>query len=189
MVFLDAPGMAGRPEAVTYDCTAAVRDLAALLAERGHRTVAYLDAATRSATFRQRRELLGEALAARGLRLLGDEVRAELDVDSARSAAARHLARWRGEGATAVVGAADTLAYGVLSAAREARVRVPEDLGVAGFDDLPSSAITAPALTSISLPGAVMGRVAAERLLAALEGRGTPDVGPLGARLVRRESL
>jgi LacI family transcriptional regulator len=66
-------------------------------------------------------------------------------------------------------------------------LRVPEDLAVAGFDDLPSSSVTAPALTSVALPGAELGRTAALRLLATVDGTAVEPVD-LPARLVPRAS-
>ncbi|KQO61515.1 hypothetical protein ASF23_12160 [Curtobacterium sp. Leaf261] len=99
---------------------------------------------------------------------------ADLDLAAAAEVAAHVLPTWRAAGATAVVCAADTLAYGLLAAAAGLGIRVPDELAVAGFDDLPSSVVTAPPLTSVSLPGGALGRSAARRLLAAIDGDG-PD--------------
>ncbi|MEY8039129.1 LacI family DNA-binding transcriptional regulator [Saccharopolyspora cebuensis] len=189
VVLFDAPDSAADLNALNYDYAPAIRSLAALLAERGHRTVAYLDGSTRSATFALRRAMLAEAVTSHGLHLLDDDVRADVTVSGASAATRANLARWREGGATAVIAAADTLAYGVLAEAHRAGVRIPEDLAVASFDDLPSSAVTAPALTSIALPGAALGRAAAERLVAMLDERPLPTPTPLETVLVRRASL
>lgn len=65
---------------------------------------------------------------------------------------------------TAVVGANDSVALGASAAVREQGLRIPEDISVAGFDDLPFSVDTVPALTTVRLPlyeaGARAGRLA-----------------------------
>jgi DNA-binding LacI/PurR family transcriptional regulator len=74
---------------------------------------------------------------------------------------------------TAVFAASDTQAVGVLEAARDLDLRVPEDLALIGFDDIE---IAAPlGLTTVRQPLRQSGARAAELLLAALEGRTAPD--------------
>jgi DNA-binding LacI/PurR family transcriptional regulator len=57
------------------------------------------------------------------------------------------------------------MAVGVLRALREAGLRVPEDIAVTGFDDMPFAAHTDPPLTTIRQPIQRMGAVAAETLI------------------------
>ncbi|MDJ1133351.1 LacI family DNA-binding transcriptional regulator [Streptomyces iconiensis] len=68
---------------------------------------------------------------------------------------------------TAVLAANDTVALGVCAALRDQGLRIPEDVSVAGFDDLPFSADAAPALTTVRLPlheaGARAGKLALGR--------------------------
>jgi len=52
-----------------------------------------------------------------------------------------------------------------------AGLRVPEELAVAGFDDLPYSATSSPGLTSVHLPAEPLGAKAGEQLRALIEGR------------------
>ncbi|MFP5020582.1 LacI family DNA-binding transcriptional regulator [Pseudonocardia phyllosphaerae] len=186
LVLLDAraPGH----DAVTFDFGPGVDALLTHLAALGHRRIAYLDGTTPSATFAVRRELLASRAGAHGLTVLGDEVRADVTLDAAADTAVGALPRWLDDGATAVVAAADTLAYGVLAAAARLGLAVPDDVSVAGFDDLPYSQITAPALTSVGLPGHALGRAAARRLTAVLDGDdAAPPVSPI-ARLAVRHS-
>ncbi|PWI45432.1 LacI family DNA-binding transcriptional regulator [Streptomyces sp. ICBB 8177] len=64
---------------------------------------------------------------------------------------------------TAIVAANDTVALGVIAALRERGLRVPQDVSVTGFDDLPFSVDATPALTTVRLPlheaGARAGRL------------------------------
>lgn len=184
VVQLDAPG---GTDAVNYDLTTGVQQLVAHLADLGHRRIGYLDGTSRAATFALRRRLLEGAASAAGLGVSALVGRADLTVDAGAEAASGLLGEWVADGVTAVVAAADTLAYGVLRTAAERGLRVPEQLAVAGFDDLPSSSVTAPALTSVALPGADLGRAAALRLLATFDG-GAADVPSLPTRLVVRAS-
>ncbi|WFR67855.1 substrate-binding domain-containing protein [Curtobacterium flaccumfaciens] len=164
-----------------------MHELVAHLHERGHRRVGYLDGTSRAATFGVRRELFEQECAAVGIAVSEVTARADLTVDAAASATEHVLEAWQDDDVTAVVAAADTLAYGVLRVAGQLGIAVPGELAVAGFDDLPSSSVTAPALTSVALPGADLGRAAALRLLATLDGT-APEAAALPARLVRRAS-
>jgi LacI family transcriptional regulator, galactose operon repressor len=70
---------------------------------------------------------------------------------------------------TAIFAANDLMAYGVLEAAEERGLRVPEDLSLIGFDDIPLSAHTRPALTTVRQPFYSIGQRAIELLLSLLE--------------------
>ncbi|WP_075301098.1 MULTISPECIES: LacI family DNA-binding transcriptional regulator [unclassified Pseudonocardia] len=192
VVLLDAPGFEDRAATVTFDLRPGVHALVRHLAATGHRTVAYLDGSTPSATFTLRRDLLRDVAADHGLTVLGaggdGAVAAGLTLDAAADTAVAALPGWRASGATAVVAAADTLAYGVLAAARRLGLDVPGDLAIAGFDDLPYSRVTAPALTSVALPAEELGRAAALRLTALLGGDPGGPVAALTSRLAVRDS-
>ncbi len=69
----------------------------------------------------------------------------------------------------AIFCASDAMAAGVLRALREAGKRVPEDIGLAGFDDIPMSARLEPPLTTVRQPIQRTGAVAAETLIDLLE--------------------
>ncbi|MGY1750657.1 LacI family DNA-binding transcriptional regulator [Modestobacter sp. SYSU DS0511] len=61
---------------------------------------------------------------------------------------------------TAVFAGSDEQAFGVMEAARQARLSVPRDLSVVGFDDLPMARWSSPPLTTVRQPLADMGRMA-----------------------------
>jgi LacI family transcriptional regulator len=69
---------------------------------------------------------------------------------------------------TAVFAANDAMAIGALSALREAGIRVPEDIAVAGFDDIPMARYMSPPLTSVHVEISALGARAMETLLAAI---------------------
>ncbi len=66
---------------------------------------------------------------------------------------------------TAIFVGNDQMAYGVLSVAQQLGVRIPEDVAIVGFDDIPLSGYIRPALTTVHQPFFEMGQRAAELLL------------------------
>jgi LacI family transcriptional regulator len=71
---------------------------------------------------------------------------------------------------SAVFVASDTLAYGAKAALIERGLRVPQDIALVGFDDLPFSRFTDPPLTSVRLPAVDLAHQAADMLLHLLRG-------------------
>lgn len=71
---------------------------------------------------------------------------------------------------TAVFCANDLLALGAMAALREAGVRVPDDLAVVGFDDIPAARFVTPALTTVAQFPEQLGRRAAAMLFDRLDG-------------------
>jgi len=83
----------------------------------------------------------------------------------------------------------DLIALNVLRRLGERGVRVPDDIAVAGFDDLPQAAYAHPSLTTVSQPIFEMGRRAIQMLVAQLEGENLEGrYDRLPCRLVVRES-
>lgn len=71
---------------------------------------------------------------------------------------------------TAVLAVADVIAIGVLQAAAEAGVRIPDDLSVIGFDDIPQAMWTHPRLTTVHQPMIEKGEIAAQLLISLIAG-------------------
>jgi LacI family transcriptional regulator len=88
---------------------------------------------------------------------------------------------------TAVIAANDQMAYGARLALYRAGLRVPDDISLIGFDDLPHSAFTLPPLTSIRQSVYDMGTRAALAMLDLLASR-APTARSLPAELIVRES-
>ena len=65
---------------------------------------------------------------------------------------------------TAVFAVSDRTALGAILALREAGIRVPDDMSIAGFDDMPPYAYPAPALTTVTSDRLAMGHIAMQRL-------------------------
>lgn len=80
---------------------------------------------------------------------------------------------------TGILCFSDLLAVGVVRAARDAGLEVPQDLSVVGFDDSPSSLRNEPPLTTVRQDLGAKGRRAAAALRAELDDASDPVVGPL----------
>jgi len=76
---------------------------------------------------------------------------------------------------TAIVAANDLMAFGVIESARELDIKIPNDLSVAGFDDLPTAAERCPSLTTVHQPVFEMAEQSARILLQSLENNEIPS--------------
>jgi DNA-binding LacI/PurR family transcriptional regulator len=88
---------------------------------------------------------------------------------------------------TAVLCYNDLAAIGLLAAAARAGLRVPDNLAVIGYDNIPLSAFCVPALTTVDQPKEQMGRTAVTMCLQALAGEPVRNV-VLKGRLILRDS-
>ncbi|MEU8421242.1 LacI family DNA-binding transcriptional regulator [Micromonospora sp. NPDC048835] len=100
-----------------------------------------------------------------------------------RTAAGEALRRW--PDIDAIYAISDDTALGVIAGLRDAGARVPGDVAVAGFDDIPLAGMTAPALTTASHP---VGRIAVAAATALLDGRRAAPVTLFPSALVARAS-
>ncbi|GAA1953876.1 LacI family DNA-binding transcriptional regulator [Amycolatopsis minnesotensis] len=133
------------------------------LLETGHRRIAFVNGPEVLAQCRDRRHGLEAALAGSGTELSTMEVPA-LDVASGREAGTRLLARTPRP--TAVFCANDLLALGVLQAMVGAGVAVPGEVAIVGYDDIEFAGAAAVPLTSVRQPARLIGRTAADLLIA-----------------------
>lgn len=165
--------LCGRPPAqdtgavaLSFDNRGGAKALTEHLLGLGHRRLGYIAGPAERTTTRHRLEGHRAALAEAGVE--DDPRRTVHGRYDRRSGYEATLELLRRDPAlTAVVAADDTLALGACAALRDSGLRIPEDVSVAGFGDLPSSIDAVPALTTVRLPladaGARAGRVAMGR--------------------------
>lgn len=90
---------------------------------------------------------------------------------------------------TAMFIASDVVAMGAIQAIKRAGLRIPEDMSVVGFDDVPLAAYYDPPLTTIRLPAYGLGYAAGERLIRLIHGESLEQNGLLlDSELIVRES-
>jgi LacI family transcriptional regulator len=131
----------------------------------GHRRVAFLSAGPDIEPVRERRDGLAQALAAAGagppIEVRAMEAGFSAGTDATVSALLHGAAP-----PSAVVCVNDIAALAVIRSLQARGLRVPGDMSVVGYDDLPFAAHVRPALTTIQRPIRHLGRVAAQLLLA-----------------------
>jgi LacI family transcriptional regulator len=147
------------------DYGSGVRELAAHLIDLGHRRLAFLAGPERSASNALRLNALNDYCAEH------TDVHIEV-IPAGSSFEAGHDAveRVRASGVTAVLAFNDLAAMGLLSGLHEAGVRVPEDISVTGFDDIPFARYTTPPLTTAAVPINDVGEQAWYRMRELLNG-------------------
>ncbi len=133
--------------------------LAGALHRAGHRRFGVLAGPPHHLTARDRTEGFCYGLSDVGAEPRAEHVLAcEFTRDGAYAATRDLLAAAGGKSPVdCLFAVTDVMALGVLAAARDAGLRVPEDVGVAGFDDITSLRDVVPALTTVRLPMAEMG--------------------------------
>jgi LacI family transcriptional regulator len=152
---------------VEVDNERAAESVIAHLAILGHRRIAHIAGPRSTTTGAERAGGYREAMKARGLPLEA-ALLAEADAYAEASgyAAATRLLR---AAPTAIFAANDLLVLGALRAAREAHLRVPQDLSLVGINDIPLVGLIEPPLTTVRVPQREMGEIAARMLIAVLE--------------------
>lgn len=147
------------------DVETGVAALLGHLDELGHRSIAYLSGPTGSWVSARRWERLLEQTEHRGMALVEIGPNAPT-IEGGREA----LRRVRAAGVTAVVAFNDLIAIGLMQALAESGVRVPDELSVAGFDDIFGSELIVPPLTTVRSQLELAGRRASAHLLSRLRG-------------------
>jgi LacI family transcriptional regulator len=163
VVLLDHPR--GRLDlcAVAVDDVLGGRLAAEHLLQLGHRRIAFLSGSVDPGPVTRRQQGLRDTLGAAGIDLL--DIRVRMHPPSLVDAAAAAVDRILAARPTAVVCLNDTAALGLLDGLQAAGVRVPNDISVVGYDDLPIARRLAPPLTTVSQPNYELGQAAAELLL------------------------
>ena len=142
---------AGTVSSVRSDNVAGGRAVARHLADTGHQRVAYIAGHEESSTNLERERGFRDGLAERGLRIWARGV-GNYDFEQARSAA-RELFKPGAERPDAVFVASDHMAFAVMDALRfELGLRVPADVSVVGFDNVPQADWGSYRLTTVEQP-------------------------------------
>ena len=148
---------------VTNDAAGAA-EAARHLADHGHRRIGHVTGPLTFRSTHERRRGFAEGLAERGLALDEALVKQGGYTFDSGVECARALFALKPR-PTAIFAGNDEMALGVYQAARDAGLRVPDDLSIVGYDDAPIAARVWPGLTTVRLPIRDMGRIAAAKLM------------------------
>jgi LacI family transcriptional regulator len=154
----------------------------------GHRRIAVIAGPPGWLATEERRGGYRGALAAAGIPWEAElETEADFEIGPGAEAAGALLDLPRPP--TAIFAFNDALAIGALQAARARGVGVPDQLSIVGYDDIKSTTVVVPSLTTIRQPLAEMGRTAVNLLMRLLDGSTGETVQfELATRLVVRDS-
>ncbi|MET9292545.1 LacI family DNA-binding transcriptional regulator [Streptomyces sp. NPDC003077] len=187
LVLLDRTVPGVEAPCVRADGRRALADLAAHLAAHGRRRPAIIVAPAGTPTGTERLELFRTALAAHGIDLPDERVGATPDLQHTGGRKVMRQFLDLPEPPDAVLATDNLMALGALDEIRARGLRVPDDVALVVYDDVPWFAHLAPPLTAIAQPTRELGRAAVHTLLERIEGRPAESV-LLPAHLVRRRS-
>lgn len=166
---IDLDWAAAGIDTLSIDNAAAARAAVDHLLGRGHTRIAMIAGVAGTPPREGRVKGYREALAAHNVPVEERLIRAGEFTEQGGYEATRELLRLSPR-PTAIFAANDLMAIGAYQALREAGVRVPDDVAVVGFDDIPAASLVHPALTTIAQFPHGLGRQAAELLLDRLAG-------------------
>jgi DNA-binding LacI/PurR family transcriptional regulator len=181
-------GRAPQIPVVNVDNYAGIRLAVEHVLGLGHRRIAFVQGG-RTGDGLERRDACAAALSEHGIDLPERYVHVVTNEFAAAADAVEALLHRR-PGPTAILASTDVVAVGALKAAARGGLRVPLDVSIVGFDDIPLSQVTIPSLTTVHQPLQELSRLALARLLELLavpEGP-APRAATIAPTLVVRDS-
>ncbi len=153
---------------VSFDNGQAARQAVGFLLQFGHRRIGLICGRTEvNDRARERRDAFKAILKEHGIAVDRDLIcECDFEFDAGRAAMQGMLRH--SEPPTAVFCANDIQAIGAMTECRGAGIPIPGGISIVGFDDLPIATFVDPQLTTIRVPAAEMGRLAAEAVIAHL---------------------
>jgi DNA-binding LacI/PurR family transcriptional regulator len=177
-----------RPEdhdVVWFDDTQGAVEVTSYLLSLGHRDIWFVGN-TKLPWYRRRYDGYCRAMQTAGLQPLLSEIESENDEETGFLATKSLFSR--GRPVTAIFAGGDPTVEGVFKALRDCRVRIPEDVSVAGFNDVEAGSMH-PAVTSVRVFTEQIGRHLSRMLLNRIESRGLPRQSiTIPTQLIKRES-
>jgi LacI family transcriptional regulator len=187
IVAIDPHTGPGGPPTVDSDSAGGARVATQHLIDLGHRRIAHIRGRGGLASAQLREAGYRESLEAAGIPFDPELVRDGEYQAALTTQGARELLTLP-DRPTAVFAANDKSALGVMAVARELGLRVPEDVSIIGFDDIPEAASATPPLTTMAQPLHDLGARALTMLIDLLHGDEVPGHVELPAEIVVRAS-
>ncbi|RQR27578.1 LacI family DNA-binding transcriptional regulator [Burkholderia sp. Bp9142] len=188
VVVIDQRGTLTGFPSVSVDNYGGARLAVEHLASLGHERIGFISGGDAIEGVRERLRAYHDALTQLGLPR-DPKLVAEGDLSQMKAFEAASTLLAQVDPPTAIFCANDLSAFGAIAAVREAGLRVPNDISIIGFDDIPMAAQVHPALTTIRQPFPQMARSAVNTLLALIEGTDATSARiTLPAELIGRNS-
>ncbi|MBD5559616.1 MAG: LacI family transcriptional regulator [Clostridia bacterium] len=128
------------------------------LIDQGHEQIGYIKSSFRIHNFQARHQGLERALLRRGLSLRKNHIiTVAPNIEGAYEDTLRYLGKHGGDLPTAFFADNDLMALGAMRAFQDHGLRIPDDISLIGFDDLPFSALSSPPLTTVFVPNGELG--------------------------------
>lgn len=157
------------------------------LIETGHRKIATISGNLTSPTARQRQAGIQTALEEAQLNEHATYAEGNWSIESGYQAMQKLLNEK--PDLDAVIAANDEMAIGAMRCLAEAGKKIPEDISIVGFDDIPAAAYLVPTLSSVKAPVSAMLEMAIEQMFAQLEGKEISPAPLFHSELELRESM
>jgi DNA-binding LacI/PurR family transcriptional regulator len=187
LVLMNQRELAGKYPDVLVEYSAGFREALVHLLSLGHSDIGFIAGPQTLNSARGRKEAFRAALKSHGVRVRPEWIAVgSMRVEGGRAAMESLLSLQPRP--TAVLTSNDLMAVGALQAAHAAHIRVPKDLSIIGFDDLPIAGMMHPPLSTIRLPRNEVAARAFACLQRALQGKAIDPVEPVQPHLVIRNS-
>ena len=188
LVFLDVGRVGPRMSHVLIDYAKGIRQAVDHVVDLGHRRVGFITGPLDLHSARTRRQAFLDGMRAHGMRpeprLVAEGTHTAEGGQQVMTALLKQIKR-----PTAVMCSNDWTAIGALHAIDAAGLRVPEDISLVGFDDIPLASYTSPPLTSVRMSAGDVGSTAFDALFRLIGGeRLEGDVYQVRTQLVVRQS-
>jgi DNA-binding LacI/PurR family transcriptional regulator len=171
---------------VTIENKNSTKQMMSHLIGLGHKKIAFLGGMQSAADFRERFEAYRESLEENSLPYFEELVAHGNYMESLGYENMKKILLHK---PTAVFAPGDDIALGVMRAAKEAGMRIPQDIAVAGFNDIPAAQYSNPPLTTISLPFFEVAKEAVKILVRRLEENpAQQQIKIIPGKLIIRES-
>jgi LacI family transcriptional regulator len=174
---------------VSAENRSGARAVAKHVLSMGHRNVAIIGGPPRLWTSEQRLAGYREAIAAAGLNPDDAPIVSGDYGEASGYRIARELLSKTDPLITALLCANDLMAIGAMKFCRDAGLKVPKDISITGFDNIPASSLLDPPLTTVAQPGRQMGQAAAQLLLHQIKGINRPQMTDFPTTLCLRNSV
>ncbi|GAB3454096.1 LacI family DNA-binding transcriptional regulator [Massilia terrae] len=164
------------------------RDAVSYLLELGHRRIAFVRGSAYTGQSDLRERGYAAALAEAGI-ALDPELICEGNFQEQMAMEGTRKLLALADPPTAIFAASDAMALGCFNAIREKGLRIPQDISVIGFDDIPAAAMAQPPLTTLRHPFEAMAQAAVQELMRRIKGEpGRRHRIEFPSELVMRES-